>query len=117
MKSINFGSFTALEINNSYFIDSAFHSESKNESFPIFICVEKDGSFVFHDNGFIKKDYGELELDLAGIDLMAKAFGCNFDGEKVSIKAASKSEKIMAYGNLLSICYCLESSFKEKFYE
>lgn len=106
-----FGEFRALEVEDNFFVECDFFSMTQNESFPIFLKVQADGSIMVHDNGFLTSDYASFQDASQGIGLVANAFGFDYDGKVVSKIGKTLQEKTDLFSKLISICYSLESTF------
>ena len=112
MSRFEFGKFSAIETENGFYIESEFFSPFSNNSFPIFVEVLPDESFKVHDNGFLLNDYGNNEYNISGINMIAASYGFTFKDNLVFQVAKSLEEKTALVGKLLSICYCLDSTYQ-----
>jgi len=101
--------YAAIETEGSFYIECDFFAPSTGERFPLFVSAKPDGVAV-HDNGFLTAGYGMDAQSMAGIQLVAKAFGFELVNGVVTANAQTEQEQLALFGNLLSLCFCIDST-------
>lgn len=101
--------FAALETNGNFYIDCNFFAQSNGQSFPLFVREIKSG-FEVYDNGFLLRNYGLDAQSVAGIQMVANAFGFNINNGIVTATAKTEQQQTELFGKLLSACYCIDST-------